>query len=79
MSRVEFQTYVPTCVSAIFFLRFYEDNLCAAYLKAESTKLLEEADIAQGTRPRKAKESTRGRFEGWIREMGGGRPLYLNM
>ena len=75
MLRVEFHAFVPTCVSAIFFLRFYEDNLYAAYLKAESTKLLEEADVAQGTKPRKAKESTRGRFDGWIREMGGGRPL----
>ena len=75
MLRVEFHAFVPTCVSAIFFLRFYEDNLYAAYLRAESTKLLEQADLAQGTKPRQARSSTRGRFDGWIREMGGGRPL----
>ena len=75
MLRVEFHAFVPTCVSAIFFLRFYEDNLYAAYLKAQSTKLLEEADIAQGTAKRQARNSTRGRFDGWIRERGGGRPL----
>ena len=73
------RAYLRTFVSAIFFLRFFEDNLFDAYLKAEATKLLEAADVAQGTARRQAKISTRGRFDGWIREMGGGRPLYLNM